>query len=374
MKLCVLYLVHCFKTVCIFKFYLIHSLYVFLIQNTMKKFTVLILTISIFSSNLFAQTPIDLAEKTLKIAGLGGEEVFYYGFAEGDQLIFNFEEVNGKELKEIEIIELPSSSKFMDFKAKKIENKVLNISRTGIYKFRFSNAAISGRICKVKIQRVPGSALTQNFSTSVYWKTILDTTYSIEQERYLIRADTSIVNITDQIAKVHSTTNPNGYKTTFNFTLPNNTVSWSYYIGVDQAGQQAYESAAKLLATKAAPLVSKFPGYGPIAALALGGVSYLSTIQSGEDIDFYFVEGENVNLFLSGQSFNYLKKGKVINDYSRMTRLTNGNLHLCLSNDNAVTGVSVSVKITAIVVNERWGQRPVKRMHVASKEVPYLKN
>jgi len=61
----------------------------------------------------FGQAPIDIAESNLKIGGLV-EEVFYYGFTEGDQLVFNFEVVNGKELKEVEIIELPSSSKFMD--------------------------------------------------------------------------------------------------------------------------------------------------------------------------------------------------------------------------------------------------------------------
>jgi len=39
--------------------------------------------------------------------------------SEGDQLVFNFQEVNGKELKEIEIIEFPSTSKFMDYKKQK---------------------------------------------------------------------------------------------------------------------------------------------------------------------------------------------------------------------------------------------------------------
>jgi len=38
-----------------------------------------------------------------------------------------------------------------------------------------------------------------------------------------------------------------------------------------------------------------------MAALALGGFSYLSTLQSGEDIDFYILQGNNVNLFLAGQ-------------------------------------------------------------------------
>jgi hypothetical protein len=45
----------------------------------------------------------------------------YYGFAEGDQMIFSFEEL--KELKESEIIEMPTSSKFMDYKSIKFTNK-----------------------------------------------------------------------------------------------------------------------------------------------------------------------------------------------------------------------------------------------------------
>jgi hypothetical protein len=323
--------------------------------------------------SVVGQTPIDVAENTLKIGALGEEE-FYYGFAEGDQIIFNFEELKGKELKEIEIIELPNSSKFMDYKSNKIENKTITISTTGIYKFRFSNSAMSGRICKVKIQRIPANESTKNFNTSVYWKTVNDTTFTTVEERYLISRDTVVHNITDQLAKVHSTTNANGNKTTFNFTLPPNTVSWSYYVGVDQAGQEAFDQAVKEITSKAAPVVSKFPGYGPLAALALGSASYISQIQQGEDIDYYICDRNNVNLFLSGQAFYYVKKGKVINDFSRMTTNLKGSYHFCLSNDNAITGVTVTVKVTAIAVTENFGTRPIEKMNVTSRQEAYLKN
>lgn len=319
------------------------------------------------------QTIIDVAESTIKVSGLE-EEVFYYGFAEGDQLIFNFEEVDGKELKELEILELPSTTKFMDYKTKKIENKIINISKTGIYKFRLYNSSIGERICKFKIQRIPSSDATLNFNTGVYWKTVYDTTYTTVQEKYLIKVDTTIFNLTDQVAKVHSVGNLNGNKTTCNFTLPANTVSWSYYIGVDQAGQQAFQNATNELASKAGPIVSNIPGYGPLAALAIGGVSYLTQLQSGEDIDFFIVDGNNVNLFLGGQAFSYIKKGKVLNDYSRMTAPLKGTWHVCLSNDNAVTGVEVTIKITAIVVTEQWGTRPIKKMQINSRNVAYLQN
>ncbi len=62
----------------------------------------IILSFGLLSAlELYGQTPVDVAESTLKV-GIMGEEVFYFGFAEGDQIIFNFEEANGKELKELE--------------------------------------------------------------------------------------------------------------------------------------------------------------------------------------------------------------------------------------------------------------------------------
>ena len=53
----------------------------------------------LFFTNLsFAQTPVDVADLTLKVKANSSEE-FFYGFAEGDQIVFSFSEVDGKELK-----------------------------------------------------------------------------------------------------------------------------------------------------------------------------------------------------------------------------------------------------------------------------------
>ena len=340
----------------------------------MKKFLITTtLAVICCSFYISSTTPVEVADSTLKIGGLG-EEVFYYGFAEGDQIIFSFEEVNGKELKEVEITEWPSNSKFMDYKTKKIENKTITVTRTGIYKFRFSNSAIGGRICKFRIERIPASEEVQNFNTAVYWRTLYDTSYTTVQERYLVKSDTAVENITDQVAKVHSQTNANGNHTSYLFTLPANTVSWSYYVGVDQAGQKAYEDASAELAKNAAPTLLKMPGYGPLAACALGLNCYIAHLQSGEDIDYWIMTGENLTLWNAGSTFYYMKKGKVINDYSRMTAPLSGTYHMCFSNDNAVTGVTVALKITAITVTDQWGTRSVQKPNISSRQEPYLKN
>ena len=333
-------------------------------------FTVLLTILSLLIS---AQTPIDIAENTLKVSP-SGEEVFYYGLAEGDQLVFNFEEVNGKELKELEIAYLPSRIIFKDYKTSRIENKILNITETGIYKFRFVNTNIlTGRICKFKIQRIPASEKTKKFNTTVYKRLTFDTTYYYEPEKYL-RKDTSIIEVVNQTAKVHSKMNFNGNKTITNFRLPDNTVSWSYYIGVDQAGQQAFEKATQQLIVSSTPMVLKLVGSNPLTALAMGITSFLSQLQSGEDIDYYLLDGQNVNLFLNKKPFKAYKQGKVINDFSRMYPVL-GTLSFCFSNDNAITGVSVFVKVTAIQVNSIWETRQIKKMKISTgAEEMYLKN
>ncbi|OYU79256.1 MAG: hypothetical protein CFE23_14810 [Flavobacterium sp. BFFFF1] len=312
---------------------------------------------------------IDVAETTIKVPMLG-EEVLYYGLAEGDQLTVNFEETNGKELKEFEIAEYPSASKFMDYKIKKLDNRTISINKTAVYKFRLYNSSLGPRICKLKIQRTPATVSTKKFDTTVYWKTVNDTTYTTTQENYLVRRDTLITIITDQAAKVHSVGNLNDNKTTFDFILPTNTVAWGYYIGVNQEGQKAYEAAAELLRAAADSVIPKTP----INQIASGAISFIPKLQSGEDIDFYINDAANLDLLNSGQSFYPLKRGKVINDYSSMTTPLSGRYYMTFINDNAVMGVTVNVKIAAVSFNDVWGIREVKNMVIGSRKEPYLKN
>ncbi len=320
----------------------------------------------------YGQTPVDVAESTLKV-GILGEEIFYFGFAEGDKLIFNFEEVNGKELKELEIVEMPATSKSLDIKTSKIVNKIIKISRTGIYRFRFTNSAISVRLCKYKIQRIPASPATQNFNPTVFNDMVNDTTYTTENEEYLAKTDTVITNYQDRIVKVNPTSNPAGNKSTFNFVLPENVIGWSYYLYVNPAGQQAYEEANKQIIVSSKPAIDKFPMYNILAAIAINKPVVINKLQTGEIINYWIMEGENAGLFSSGAQFRYIKKGKAVNDYSRMDP-RKGSLYFCFSNDNTTQQASVTVKITVVQVNEVLQTRQVKRMQVTPKSKMYLKN
>ena len=338
-----------------------------------RKFFLSVLTSGIFlAGQALAQNPIIVAESTLKV-GIMGEEVFYFGFAQGDQLLFSFEEANGKELKEIEIVELPGSSRFMELKSKKIDNKNIIVQRTAIFKFRFSNSGIAARVCKYKIQRIPASASTQTFDCNVYWRTGYDTSYTTETEEFLSNADTVINNLQDRSLKVLPASSAPGNKACFNFILPENTVAWSYYLSVDGEGQKAFEEASKKFASSSDYLVTKYPRHSPMLALALGHEPYLNKLQSGPMIDYWVIEGDNATLFLNAAQFRYMKKGKATNDFSKMD-MRKGTLNFCFSNNNPSEAISVTVKITSVQVNQFLDTRAVKRMHVAPKKEMYLKN
>lgn len=317
-----------------------------------------------------AQTPVTVAESTIKVAGLG-EETLYYGFAEGDQLVFSFQEVNGKELKALEIGEVSGSSLFMDFKTKSIATKTFHIASTGIYTFRLSNGALAGRVCQVKIQRIPANESTKKFNATVYWRTEYDTLYTPEDQRYLARTDTLATMVTDQIAKVLA----GDRKTIVDFTLPENTTAWSYYIGVGDEGQKAYEKSRESFLNSASASALKFPGYGPLAALALQGINVFSKAGGSDAVRYWFISDWNsVLAFNAGQQFFQYKLGNVINEASQMKAPLTGKVYLGLMNSNLIYPINVQIKVIAIQVRPVWATRTIQRMNVTSTQIPYLKN
>jgi len=338
----------------------------------MNRMKYILVCVGIFCSlAVFGQTAITVAESTLKVNGLG-EEVFYYGFAKGDEVIFNFEVLDGKALKEIEITELPSlSDKFMDYKSTKIENKILTVTETGIYKFRFSNSAISKRVCRFKIQRIPANESLAGFNTNVYWGTKDDTLYTSVPERYLIRKDSSFQNFYSSTVSVKA-----GKSQVIEFNVPENTVSWAFYIGTNEEGQNELKRAQSSFLKSSAAILVNIPGYGPMAALALTGISYFNNIQDGSNVKYWFLtDATSVTLYKTGSKLmHYYKQGDVINEASQMRFPLKGKIYLALFNDNYIDPIKVTINTTAVVVKDVWGVRSIEKRNIISAKKPYLKD
>lgn len=337
----------------------------------MKKTFIALVLIVIFSLHGIGQeNPIDVAELTLKI-GVGKTEELFYSFAKDDQIVFSFEEVKGKPLKEIEVIELPNNSKFMDYKTSSIPDKKIKVAKKSVYKFSFRNTALKGRICKIKIQRIPKSPQAISFNTDWKWKTLYDTTYTPYTEDSLVGYDTLKYKetikelmktekvddmIMDKTQRVHSYWNENPSRTYLRVDLPGNkieqykeekTIAWAYWIGVGEEASQAYEENVNSVGKLASGLASTFGT--PLAGVAVGAVTELLTPKNGEDVQYAFISSfENVQAFLAQQTYYQFDQGKGVAAYGKSSNGLQGTFYIGLYNDNQTTGIDVNVKIVVI--------------------------
>jgi hypothetical protein len=347
----------------------------------MKKITFTLLTCLMIFSSFGQQKPIDVADITIKIGSIGSEEMFY-GFAEGDQIVFNFEELKGKDLKEVEIIELPSSSKFMDYKTTKIENKTILVNQKGVYHFKFNNSALGGRICKVNIQRIPKTEESISFNTNWEWKNNYDTTYITYTQDSLVSYDSSYVNKTKkELLKVDTlvtelfTKTERVYSETaigktqyayLNVNLPTNTytpnkfnpyqstevISWSYWLGVGQKAVEEYEKANSNLSSGISA-ISALTGYGALASLAVTGISMFAVPSVGDNVKYQFITVQNgVN-----NTFDF---GNGISASGRNTNLLQGGFTLQLFNDNFRDGIDVTAKLACVQIRKTWKDKQYK--------------
>lgn len=330
--------------------------------------------ILLWSILLNAQLPtITIAENTIKVGG-ASEEVFYYGLAEGDKLLFNFEELKGKELKEIEIVEMPGVSRFMDFKSKKIENKTLQITHTGIYKFRFSNSSLAGRICKFKLERIPASEATVNFRTSVLWKTISDTLEKKVQEPYLVKRQHKVIPVVSpENYYINSGTNAlilNGSsRVIIPIKLPPNTVEWYYTFSSnrEESDKNAVKNNLKL-----ASQITKVIDATGITSLV---VDQLLAPPGGDFCDVYLLDAYNIGPFNQKNVFHYIVEGSRENIKQGTIKITNKELpfyYIGIKNPSNLYGIDVSLEVVAIVLEEEWGNKETIKLEIKQQKVPYL--
>jgi hypothetical protein len=323
---------------------------------------------SAFSLISFGQSPVDIVEKSIKVAAMA-TTTEYYGFAEGDKVIFNFSVEKGKDFKDVTISEYPNNVKFADHNIEKIENKAINIPRKGIYKFEYYNAYFLPRTINIKIQRVPKDETTKSFNTNIKWVEGVDTTYMDQQESFALIADTSFEEVMNSKIKVNAQTIKDTLnKTIIDFVLPANTIKWTWWIGIGEPGLQAFENDRR----KMEEIVKVPKSTNPLAGLALGLIP-MTRITTGGSIHYYFISSEEETLnFNKGLSFKFFKQGAAVADFGLMNYVNKlpQKYYLGIRNDNIVQGADVNVKILAAVVNTSYKPVIEKAAIYINKKMP----
>ena len=357
-----------------------------------------------------AQTPIVLMDKTFKLKANSTEEI-YFSFAAGDQIVIDFAESNDKPIKQIEVIEQPSSTKFSSINISSLTAKTIYVHRKGVYLFKLTSPALAARECHITISRIPQSSATANFNTNWKWVTKYDTTWTSYKEDSLVGYDkipyTETVRevvsrelrpeqVVDRNIVVHSRTNLDySPKASVAITLPQNkishnqediVVSWAYYISVGDNSNNFFsrnKSSIQNLTGKATKIITTNALVGYAANLITGLA--IPNPEDQEDVVFAIVPNAwNKNNFMQGIGYQYLKRGNIKSDYYKFTdNNLQGEYYLCLYNDNNFRKIDVYVQVVAIIETtvyqdvqyERWKTQPryvtlnKRRMSVSSTQV-----
>jgi hypothetical protein len=335
-----------------------------------------------------AQTPIETADITLKIASKG-EETLYYAFAEGDRVLFSFSESDKKNLKEVTVSEYPDNLKYKGVDTEGTTDKQFYVPRKGIYSFVFKNSAfLASRTVKVSIRRLPASAATKNFDTGVQWRTLRDTTYEYGSdwelkefsatERKMVRTDTQIVTLFDKTERLDGKFVYNGKtETTVKFALPSpkndpkngytttELASWAYWIGVGVESSKGYNEQNKKLVGVASSAAKMAGPYGAMAGLAIDGISML-TMNSplSDNVEYAISVAEK------GKKAVTLDKGNGTVASAKNNTQLQGEVSVKLYNDNLREGIDVAVKAVAVQVTKTYEDHTT----VTNKYVPKNKN
>jgi hypothetical protein len=329
-----------------------------------------------YSSIASAQLqPIDVTDQSIKIAPFKTQEMLF-GFAAGDQVIFNFNEVDNKELKQVELLEYPSTTKYSEYKTTKIENKIINVQSNTVFKFKFYNGAISGRICKIKIQRIPASIELINYKTNVVFKSrtdttwnsytkdviiAYDTTYQQKYRKVLVKSEVKEEVLFDKEQRVRAAAGND--KTYIWFTLPNNTysdnktvkiISWAYWVGVGEESNKAWAQTSKVISSLTKTATAAY--FTPLGAYLAGAVTDLIIPKNGEKVSYQVMDENNTKLWLNSQQHLVFGNGNGTAAYQKFldNRLSQGKFYIGLYNVNVIQPIDVNVKVSVMMQTDYY--------------------
>lgn len=343
---------------------------------TMKSLSLSIVATFLLPFVLHAQQPLTVADMTLRLSGKDTKELFY-SFAAGDEILFSFFETENRLLQDVQISSWPEQVRFAARDIADTRDQKIMVPATGVYRFRFSNAA-GERLCRIAIQRRPASEDLRMYDTGVRWEERIDTFYvkgkderpastdlpEVKTRRVLAKTDTSAVTVLEKTERIFSRSGKvyGSNMSETKFRLPENryfpnrqnplsvseVTSWAYWIGVGDEADRSYQDANLKAVSKVADAASGLGlmsgGYGALALLAVKGVTLFSNPP----------KGDNARFALWNDSGKQIDNGNSIVAYRRMESPLQGHFTLQLTNDNMVDGINVTVKILAIVQSQTY--------------------
>lgn len=289
------------------------------------------------------------------------DEIYYYAFAPGDEIIVDIEITEKRGNLNIEISEYPNSIKYTANNFREKHDIRLKVNKKSIYGFSVSATALIMKDCKMTIKRIPDKKETNDFNTNVRLKEQIDTIYTTQINEILTNRDTIYQELINRKFRVYSQENlDNTFKTFVDLKIPKDTQYWIYWLGV---GQESVQEMKKL-AESVSELSSLVPN--PIAALGLELITELPMLNTTATINYKFMDLDNKNLFMNSYQYSYytFKEGhNVTSDYAKIemnNTPNNGNLYMGFWNNSDLYGRDVNLQVGAFKFNDTYTNKTVR--------------
>ena len=296
-----------------------------------------------------------------------------YRFAQGDKVDVFLKQKKKQKIKSFRILLYPDFEKYSVADFKNDLDYSFIVPSTGVYKFVIigGNCLCSKRLVNLKIDRQGSSDSLQNFNTDVSFQEVTDTIVTFESQKFIIKSDSSIVEVINSEIKVSSQNalngNPNRSATAFD--LPLDVVMWSYYIGVGQPASQGYDDAIhKNLNSRATTLSAINPWY----SLMVLGIDKFIRINSGDNVKYVISSfpGASEQFLRTGYYSTSVKQNDAITDASKMSKPLQGKVHFLLSNDNIMDPIQLRLIVTCLVVHHEYETRQVRKVEYRKRLIP----
>lgn len=245
-----------------------------------------------------------------------------------------------------------SGNKITSFEGLKNSRKQIQID-TDCHAIKVTVRNVSDLPVKTRVELfIKSNQILAQFDPDVKWKTIYDTLYKEIEIEKIVDIDTIYEEITISQIKVHTVGSfLSENETCVPFTLPKNTIKWSYYFEVDQSGQSAYEQGSSALA-QSIKAINQFTK-NPMAYFLATGFQFIPQLSGAEDVEFELLTPEDAKKFRSdAPRMAKMDFGTNVNTWKRFDTPVSGSYVLCFENANLLLPVIVDVRIDALIIEE----------------------
>lgn len=284
---------------------------------------------------------------------LDGATAFNYAFAVGDEITLRVQELTGKKIKTVELVQWPDNFLLRSYELDSVLQHRLLIPQTGVYQLRFREAGLSKKVCRFTLHRTPSTPEAARMDTRVGWDLNQYPQFRIGKRTVQAGKKTEMLSLGGQVTVAASKFYTKKPVNAYQFTLPPNTQRWAYRISVGQAATEAKRQDADKLRSVLQTGAVKLMGIEPktaLAAFALGMAIDLTVSTAGEDVAYALTDYDNWIKFSKNEDYQaFMEQPAISVDAQRRYGPLAGTYFFALRSNNWVDDITVNIEIEAVM-------------------------